>query len=1298
MRKNSLFKASLFLVACLLLCFAIQGALASETTYLTISDVTQNEGNAGTVDFTFTVSLSAPAGPGGVTFDIATASNTALSSIDYFLNSFTSQTIPAGSSTYTFAVMVSGDTTAEENESFFVNVTNVTGAGVSDGQGIGTIVNDDPPNLTISDETTIEGNAGGTTNATCVVSLSVPAGPGGVTFDIATANGTATAPSDYTAISLTGQVIPQGSKTYYFYVPVNCDTMIEANESFTVNITNVSGANVTDGQANVVVINDDYPALSINDVTVNEGDAGTASFTFTVSLSSPALTGGVTFDIATANGTAAAPSDYTAKSLTGQAIPAGASTYTFTVLASGDTAIEANENFFVNVTNVTNAYVSDGQGTGTLTNDDFPKLTIDDATVAEGSTGTKYIYFSILLSEPAGPGGITLDIATADGTAASPSDYEEKSLTGLTVPAGSSTYTLSVVANCDTAIEADENFYVNITNVTGAIVVDGQAIGTITNDDFPVLTINNVTVNEGNSGTAAVTFIVSLTEPAGPGGVTFDIATVSDTAVSPADYTAKGLTSQTIAAGESTYTFDVLVKGDSTVEANESFFVNIANVSGATVSDNQGICTITNDDAAFLTIDDVTVNEGNAGTTTATFTISLSSPAGPGGVTFDIETANGTAAAPSDYTAKSLISQTIAEGESTYTFTVLAYGDTAVEANESFFVNVTHVAGASVSDSQGLGTIINDDGTALSITDVSVNEGNSGTTDLIFTISLSSPAGPGGVTFDIETANGTAATPSDYMAKSLTSQTIAEGESTYTFTVLANGDTAVEANESFFVNVTHVAGASVSDSQGLGTIINDDGTALSITDVSVNEGNSGTTDLIFTISLSSPAGPGGVTFDIETANGTAATPSDYMAKSLTSQTIAEGESTYTFTVLANGDTTVEANESFFVNVTHVAGASVSDSQGLGTIINDDADMTAPTVGGNGSIHAKNVTKSTIDLSWTAGSDADSPSANLQYKVVRSLRDNIGTVQFAQENGTVVTDWSYNATSYTATGLKPSTRYYFTVIVMDEAGNKAVYEMVSKTTLESQNATSDASSAVQNTVSIFINGNEYLEAENKTNEDGQTVGTVALSKEFMDEKIEDAIKENPSEADNLLHILVPDTSAQVIKIVLPGETFQKLRDYSFRVNIENGNMQYILPVMESGILSALQDFGITDTSMHLVQMTVKMIKLDSLMEKYRAIVNTDGYKLVGSPVKIEITAQVTQPNGYLSLNMVTQMTSGVQLNLAVPDGIDAKHAVGIAIFQNDTYQLVPTKTLEDNGKWYLQFSVFENASFAVVSGD
>lgn len=119
------------------------GGTASSTPGLTIGNVSVPEGNSGTTTATFSVSLSAPAPAGGVTFDIATADGTAQAGSDYVTRSLTAQTIPAGSSTYTFDVTINGDVVTEPDETFFVNVTNVTGATLADGQGVGTITNDD---------------------------------------------------------------------------------------------------------------------------------------------------------------------------------------------------------------------------------------------------------------------------------------------------------------------------------------------------------------------------------------------------------------------------------------------------------------------------------------------------------------------------------------------------------------------------------------------------------------------------------------------------------------------------------------------------------------------------------------------------------------------------------------------------------------------------------------------------------------------------------------------------------------------------------------------------------------------------------------------------------------------------------------------------------------------------------------------------------------------------------------------------------------------------------------------------
>ena len=221
----------------------------------------------------------------------------------------------------------------------------------------------------------------------------------------------------------------------------------------------------------------------------------------------------------------------------------------------------------------------------------------------------------------------------------------------------------------------------------------------------------------------------------------------------------------------------------------------------------------------------------------------------------------------------------------------------------------------------------------VSINNVNVTEGNAGTTNAVFAVTLSA-ASTQIVTVNFATGNGTATAGTDYVATSGT-VTFSPGETTKTIVVAINGDTLNETDETFFVNLSNPVNATIANGQGLGTIINDDMLpSISINNVSVAEGNSGTTNATFTVTLSAASGQV-VTVSYSTANGTAIAGSDYIATS-GNLTFNPGESANTFTVLINGDTIVEPNESFFVNLTSATNASIANGQAVGTVIDDDS--------------------------------------------------------------------------------------------------------------------------------------------------------------------------------------------------------------------------------------------------------------------------------------------------------------------------------------------------------------------------
>ncbi|MGV7204245.1 putative Ig domain-containing protein [Xanthomonas citri] len=435
---------------------------------------------------------------------------------------------------------------------------------------------------------------------------------------------------------------------------------------------------------------------------------------------------------------------------------------------------------------------------------------------ANEDSGMSFVY-TVTLSQT-NTSATTVNL-TRSGTATSGTDYSGAA-TSVVVPANTSSASFAVTPIADTTVEADETVTFSVASGTGySTGSPASATATIVNDDFPVASIAVSPASVTEDGATNLLYTVTLDQPS-PSALSIGFG-VSGTATSGTDYAAVS-SPLVIAAGQTTGTITINPTADTTVEPDETVVISLNTGSGYTVgSPNSATGTILNDDLPVLSINDVSVNEGNAGTTNATFTVSLSAPAGAGGVSFDIATADGTATAGVDYVASSLTGQTIPAGSSSATFTVLVNGDTLAEPNETFFVNVSNVTGATVSDGQGLGTIVNDDAQpALSIDDVSVNEGNSGTTTATFTVSLSAASGQT-VTVNYATADGTATAGSDYVARSGT-LTFAPGVTAQGVAVTVNGDTAVEPNETFSVGLSGASNATIARATGTGTILNDD--------------------------------------------------------------------------------------------------------------------------------------------------------------------------------------------------------------------------------------------------------------------------------------------------------------------------------------------------------------------------------------------------------------------------------------------------------------------------------------------
>jgi probable HAF family extracellular repeat protein len=293
-------------------------------------------------------------------------------------------------------------------------------------------------------------------------------------------------------INDSGQIVGWSSGRAYIYdegVVTDLDTLIPAGSGLTLyaatginNAGQIVGYALSGGHFQAFLltpIEESTPTVSIGDVTVTEGNTGTTNAVFTVTLSAPA-SNTVTVNFTTVNGTATAGADYAARSGT-LTIPAGQLSATVTVPVIGDTTAEPNETFQVNLSQAVGAVIGDGQGVGTIVDNDPRFLRIGDVTMQEGRSGTRVFVFTVTLSAPSNV-PVTVNYATANGTAKAGEDYNAQSGT-LTFAPGQTTKTISIVVRGDAKREGNETFFVNLSNVVGAQLQDGQGLGTILNDD-----------------------------------------------------------------------------------------------------------------------------------------------------------------------------------------------------------------------------------------------------------------------------------------------------------------------------------------------------------------------------------------------------------------------------------------------------------------------------------------------------------------------------------------------------------------------------------------------------------------------------------------------------------------------------------------------------------------------------------------------------------------------------------------------------------------------------------------------
>jgi hypothetical protein len=941
----------------------VNTSIAIGANVFSIDSVEHLEGNSGTTPYVFTVSRFLPTNA-QATVAFTTVNGSATTTDNDYAGQSGTLTFAAGQTTATITVNVNGDTTSEADETYSVVLSNAIGADLSVTTGTGTITDDDNvPTLSINN---VNGNEGQTFSF--VVTLSAPSGLT-VTVPFSTLGVSATAGQDYTATSGTVTFAP-GVTQQTVVVQSLGDAALEASETFQVVLGTPSNATIDAGTGTGTIA--DVPpqvVLSVTSVEHAEGDAGTTNFVFVASLS-----GGTTVPVivtyATADGTATVlNNDYIGQTGT-LTFAAGETSKSITIAVVGGLLVEPNETFSLNLNRVSGPTNATATGIGTITNDDgIPTLVISDVTVVPGNSGTANAIFNVTLS-PSATENVTVGYSTVDVTAEAGIDYLPQSGNLTFTPGGSLTQQITVPVLGSATPSADETFWINLSGESpNSVIGDDRGVATIVRQGFTTSSIN---VIEGNAGTIAAVFTVNLSQVP-PQTVTVVYNTSDGTATAGDDYQAASAT-LTFLAGETTKTVSVTINGDSTVEPNETFFLNLSGSTGAAVLTPQATATIVNDDGIRATvrlqladINGVPLLVGDALDLNEEFTLQV--------FVQDVQApAQGIFQAYIDAFYDSNLVEAV--GPITYgsDFAIGQFGSLAtpgvideagglddgsppqppvgeqllysvrlraIDLGQAFFTAngadtdeldlLVYGADDPIPEEaiNFIGTDINIGQNVFTVSPAQVDEGDSGPTNMVFTVNRFLPD-PNVATVVFTTSGGTATAGSDYVEQTGT-LTFAVGETSKTVTIVVNGDTTDEPNETFQLVLSGAVNATSSQSPGTGTIVDDDDpVSVSIDDAIGSEGQ----DLTFVVTLSAPSGKT-VTVPFSTSaalSGNLATAGVDYETTTGTLTFLPGVTQQSVTVEAIGDIALESSEVFRVLLSAPTNAVLNDGQAQGTIL------------------------------------------------------------------------------------------------------------------------------------------------------------------------------------------------------------------------------------------------------------------------------------------------------------------------------------------------------------------------------
>jgi len=914
--------------------------------------------------------------------------------VDYTLADGTLTFTSGGAMTQDITFSVVNDALKETNETVIITLSNPSSSATLGTNTVHTYTITDDDSSTIAFTATSSTAGEGTTAVSIPVSISSTSA---ATVDYSVTGGTATGSgADYTLASGTLTFTDGGATTQNITFTVVDDALYELDETIIITLANSTGGNLgTNTVHTYTITNDDaMPTVAFTSTSSSGAESVTAP-TITVTLSGASALATTVDYAASGASSASGGSDYTLATGT-LTFAAGTTSQTIPLTIVNDLNTELNETVIVILSNALNGTLGTSSHVYTIEDNDPPAISFD-ATSSNGSEATTSITIPVSLNAPYA-GTVTVDYSVTGGTAtAGGTDFTLANGT-LTFASGISSQNITVTIVNDATFESNETFIVTLSNPTSGASLGGNVnhTYTINDDDAPSIAFD-ATTSTGSEATTAVNIPVSITQTATASvnyAVTGGTATGGGT-----DYTLASGTLNFTNGGATSQNISVTVNNDALDEADETFTITLSSPStGVNLGVNTShTYTITDDDAApTVAFGSATSNSTDESATSRTIAVNLSAASGQAVSVVVTDLGTGSATSGTDYTAiGSPVTVNFAAGETTKNVVIPVLADTTDENDETINLQLSSPSNATLGgQTTHAFSIIDDDAApSLSISSPSVNEGNAGTTNLTYVVTLSAASGKT-VTVDYATSNGTATTAdSDYVAITTTTLTFTPGQTSKNIDVTINGDTKNEVNETVVVTLATPVNSTIASGTGTGTITNDDNpptVAFTATTGNGNEATAGTVNIPVTLSGNTTAQT--VTVDYAVTGTATGGGTDYTLANGT-LTFNAGTTSQNISLVVVNDASNESNETVIITLSNPNVATLgTNTVHTYEIIDDDTPSIAfGSASSNGS-EATTTVNIPVTISVTA-------TSSMNYSVTGGTATGSGT-DFTLASGTV----------------------------------------------------------------------------------------------------------------------------------------------------------------------------------------------------------------------------------------------------------------------------------------------------------